>query len=81
MPRRVLSGRVVSCKMQKTAVVQVRKSFKHCLYKKVLFRTKRYAVHDPESLCSVGDLVSIIESRPHSKTKAWELSSITEKGG
>jgi small subunit ribosomal protein S17 len=79
MPRRVFSGKVISCNMQKTAVVQVRKSVKHPIYKKVVYRFKKYAAHDPESKCSVGDCVNIIESRPYSKIKKWEVVYETNK--
>ena len=76
MPRRIISGKVVGCSMEKTAVVQVKKAFKHPLYKKATFKLKKYMAHDPESKCKLGDRVRIIESRPYSKRKHWELLNI-----
>lgn len=73
MPRRILRGEVVSCKMDKTAVVRVKRPSKHPIYKKVVFKFRKYAAHDPDNACSVGDVVSIRESRPYSKTKTWEV--------
>lgn len=73
MPKRVLSGVVVSDKGDKTVVVEVRKSFKHRKYLKALTRTVKYSAHDPENKFKVGDKVSIIECRPISKTKTWEV--------
>lgn len=71
MPRRVLQGTVVSDKGQKTIIVRVEKSFMHPLYKKYIKRHSRYAAHDPEDKYKTGDSVSIIESKPISKTKKW----------
>ena len=79
MPRRAFLGEVVSCKMQKTAVIQVKKAVKHPLYKKITFEKRKYMAHDPESICKVGDIVKIIESRPHSKRKQWEILSVESK--
>jgi small subunit ribosomal protein S17 len=73
MPKRILKGKVVSNKNDKTVVVQVVRTFPHPLYKKVVRRSKRYAAHDEQNKCSVGDLVQIIESRPISKTKKWTV--------
>lgn len=71
MPRRVLQGIVVSDKGQKTIVVRVEKSVMHPLYKKYIKRHSRYAAHDPEDKYKIGDAVSIVESKPISKTKKW----------
>ncbi len=71
MPRRVLKGVVVSDKSDKTVIVRVERSLAHPLYKKIIRRHKKYAAHDPENVCKIGDNVSIIESRPISKTKKW----------
>jgi small subunit ribosomal protein S17 len=73
MPKRILKGKVVSNKNDKTVVVQVVRTFPHPLYKKVVRRSKRYAAHDEQNKCVVGDLVQIIESRPISKTKKWTV--------
>jgi small subunit ribosomal protein S17 len=71
MPRRVLTGRVVSDKTDKTVTVLVERRVMHPLYKKFIRRSKRYAAHDEANLCKEGDLVSIEECRPISKTKSW----------
>ena len=71
MPRRVLKGVVVSNKMQKTLVVKVERSFRHTLYQKIVKRSKKYVVHNEKQEYNVGDEVSIVESRPLSKTKSW----------
>ena len=73
MSKRVMQGVVVSDKMDKTVVVNVERRFKHPLYKKFIRRTRKYLAHDEENRCKVGDVVSIRESRPLSKRKAWEV--------
>jgi small subunit ribosomal protein S17 len=77
--RRVLRGEVVSNKMDKTIVVKVVRQIQHELYKKYLKRTKKHHAHDANNECGIGDTVDIIESRPYSKTKTWELVGIVEK--
>lgn len=77
--RRVLRGIVVSNKMDKTIVVEVVRQIQHKLYKKYLKRTKKHHAHDDKNECGMGDTVDIIESRPYSKTKTWELAEIIEK--
>ncbi|HJD56423.1 MAG TPA: 30S ribosomal protein S17 [Rickettsia endosymbiont of Pyrocoelia pectoralis] len=71
MPKRVLQGVVTSSKADKTVTVQVERKFKHPIYKKFVRVSKKYAAHDPQSKFQDGDKVSIIESRPISKTKTW----------
>ncbi|HJD57165.1 MAG TPA: 30S ribosomal protein S17 [Rickettsia endosymbiont of Sericostoma sp.] len=71
MPRRVLQGVVVSSKTDKTITVKVERRFKHPMYKKIVKVSKKYAAHDPENMYKDGDKVSIVESRPISKTKSW----------
>ncbi len=73
MPRRVLSGRVTSDKMDKTITVLVERRVMHPLYKKFIRRSKKYAAHDEANLCKEGDYVSIEECRPISRRKAWLL--------
>jgi small subunit ribosomal protein S17 len=73
MPRRVLTGRVVSDKMDKTITVLVERRVMHPLYKKFIRRSKKYAAHDDANVCKVGDLVRILECPPISKRKAWTL--------
>lgn len=71
MPRRVLTGRVVSDKTDKTVTVLVERRVMHPLYKKFIRRSKKYAAHDAANLCKEGDVVSIEECRPISKSKSW----------
>ena len=71
MPKRVLTGRVTSEKMDKTVTVLVDRRVMHPLYKKFIRRSKKYAAHDEANLCKIGDLVRIEECRPISKRKTW----------
>ena len=71
MPRRVLSGRVTSDKMDKTVTVLVDRRVMHPLYKKFIRRSKKYAAHDQDNQCKVGDTVRIEECPPISKRKTW----------
>ena len=71
MPKRVLSGRVTSDKMDKTITVLVDRRIMHPLYKKFIRRSKKYAAHDEANLCKIGDKVRIEECRPISKRKTW----------
>ncbi|MBM3597866.1 MAG: 30S ribosomal protein S17 [Alphaproteobacteria bacterium] len=73
MPRRVLQGRVVSDKCDKTITVIVERRFMHPEYKKFITRSKKYAAHDEKNAYKVGDLVRIRECRPLSKRKRWEV--------
>lgn len=73
MPRRVLQGRIVSDKMDKTVTVLVERRYMHPIYKKYVRRTDKYAAHDENNAFQVGDLVSIEECRPISKRKAWTV--------
>lgn len=71
MPKRVLTGRVTSDKMDKTVTVLVDRRVMHPLYKKFIRRSKKYAAHDEANACKVGDVVRIEECRPISKRKTW----------
>lgn len=71
MPKRILAGVVVSDSANKTVTVRVERKFKHPLYKKIVKVSKKYAAHDENNRYKVGDMVSIIESRPISKSKSW----------
>jgi small subunit ribosomal protein S17 len=71
MPRRVLEGRVVSDKMDKTVTVLVERRYMHPMYKKYVKRTDKYAAHDETNSCKEGDTVQIQECRPISKRKTW----------
>ncbi len=76
---RTASGTVVSNKMDKTITVVVERMIKHPLYGKYIRRSKKIHAHDPENQCQEGDKVTIEETRPISKTKAWKLSSVDRK--
>tara|TARA_B100000963_G_scaffold213608_1_gene186230 strand:- start:149 stop:394 length:246 start_codon:yes stop_codon:yes gene_type:complete len=71
MPKRILTGVVVSSNLNKTIVVNVTRRIKHKLYKKIIRRSKKYHVHDENNTFKTGDNVSIIESKPISKNKKW----------
>jgi small subunit ribosomal protein S17 len=71
MPKRVLTGRVTSDKMNKTVTVLVNRRVMHPIYKKFIRRSKKYAAHDEANLCKTGDTVRIEECRPISKRKTW----------
>lgn len=73
MPKRVLTGRVTSDKMDKTITVLVERRVIHPLYKKFIRLSKKYAAHDELNQCKEGDLVRIEECRPISKRKTWML--------
>ena len=73
MPKRILSGRVTSDKMDKTVTVLVDRRVMHPLYKKFIRRSKKYAAHDETNQFKTGDVVRIRECRPISKTKTWEV--------
>lgn len=73
MPRRVLTGRVTSDKMDKTVTVLVERRVMHPLYKKFIRRSKKYAAHDENNVAKTGDMVRIIECPPISKRKTWTL--------
>ena len=71
MPKRILSGTVVSSNSNKTIVVKVTRRVKHKLYKKIINLSKKYHAHDEHNNFKVGDAVKIIESKPVSKLKNW----------
>lgn len=77
--RKVRRGYVVSETMDKTVTVELEKRSTHPLYGKVVRTTKTVKVHDEHNEAHVGDLVSIMETRPLSKTKRWRLVSIIER--
>ena len=72
-------GMVVSNKMDKTVVVAIRDNVVHPMYGKIIKRTLKVHAHDKSSACGIGDKVSIMETRPLSKTKRWRVVSIIEK--
>ena len=76
---RSVSGRVVSNKMEKSVTVLVTRKIKHPIYGKYINRSRKIMAHDPKNECQEGDLVTIAETKPRSKRKAWELRSIDRK--
>jgi small subunit ribosomal protein S17 len=76
--RRRLTGVVTSNKMDKTVVVETKRTYRHQLYKKVVHTHKRVMAHD-ELGCQIGDRVSIVESRPLSRKKRWVVEEILRR--
>lgn len=76
---RSLSGRVVSDKMDKTVTVLVERKVKHPVIGKVVVKSNKFHAHDESNQCKEGDLVTIVESRPMSKTKTWVVSKVDVK--
>lgn len=72
-------GTVLSNKMDKTVTVTVERTIIHPIYKKFIKRRAKFAAHDAENACGIGDRVLITESRPISKLKRWRVSQIIEK--
>ena len=77
--KRVLTGRVLSNRMDKTVVVEVVRKRRHPLYGKVIAMRKKYKAHDEENACQIGDHVEMIESRPLSREKRWVVTGILER--
>lgn len=77
--KKTLVGTVVSDKMEKTIVIRIDRRKLHPLYKKYITRTKKIKAHDEGNLCQIGDIVKVIESRPLSKDKRWNLLEVLEK--
>ena len=75
MPKRILTGTVVSSNSSRTIVVEVTRRVRHKLYKKIISRSKKYHAHDEDNSFKVGDIVKIIESKPISKLKSWVVMS------
>ena len=73
MPKRILTGTVVSSNTNKTIVVKVIRRVQHKLYKKIISQSKKYHAHDENNSFKVGDNVKIIESKPISKLKSWTV--------
>jgi small subunit ribosomal protein S17 len=76
---RTLTGRVVSDKMDKSAVVLVERKVRHPLYGKYIRRSTKLHVHDENNECRQGDTVTIREIRPVSRTKSWALVEVVER--
>jgi len=76
MARKQYTGEVVSDKMDKSVVVAITRLYQHPRYKRTVKKISRFMAHDENNVCSVGDKVSIIESRPLSKNKRWAVLSV-----
>lgn len=76
---RTATGKVVSNKMDKTVTVLVERKVKHPIYGKFIKRSTKLHAHDEKNECAIGDVVTIAESRPLSKTKTWMLVKVEEK--
>jgi small subunit ribosomal protein S17 len=76
---RTVQGRVVSNKMDKTITVLVERRVKHPVYGKFMTRSTKLHAHDESNECNIGDVVTIQESRPLSKSKTWALTSVDER--
>ena len=77
--RKTRTGVVVSDKMDKTIVVEIRTRVRHPLYGKIMNRTNKIKAHDENNECGIGDTVRVMETRPLSKTKRWRLVEIIER--
>ena len=73
MTKKILKGIVTSAKSNKTIVVEVTRKFKHPFYEKIIKRTKKYHAHDESNKLKEGETVSIIECKPNSKKKTWQV--------
>ncbi|TBR40831.1 30S ribosomal protein S17 [Marinomonas agarivorans] len=76
---RTATGKVVSDKMDKTITVLVERTEKHALYGKFIRRSTKLHAHDENNECQIGDTVKVVETRPYSKTKSWNLVQVIEK--
>ncbi len=77
--RKNITGKVVKNKMEKSIVVSVERKVKHPMYGKFVKKTSTFMAHDEKNECGVGDIVSLMETRPLSKNKRWRLVQILEK--
>lgn len=80
MPKRVLQGRVVSDKGEKTVVVLVERQIRHPLYGKIVRRSKKYHAHDEANTMHIGDIIRIEECAPISKLKTWRVLERVSEG-
>lgn len=79
MPKKEKQGVVISNKMEKTVVVKVASFNPHPKYKKIMESNKNYKAHDEQNVCSEGDIVTIIESKPISGGKKWSILEVVQK--
>ena len=73
MSKKILKGRIINDKSNKTVIVLVKRKYSHSFYGKVITSSKKYHVHDENNKFKIGDIVKIIESKPLSKKKKWEV--------
>jgi small subunit ribosomal protein S17 len=73
MPKKILNGKVIKDKNDKTIIVLVKRKYSHPFFNKVLTSSKKYHAHDEKNKYKVGDTVKIIEAKPFSKRKKWEV--------
>jgi small subunit ribosomal protein S17 len=78
---RTVSGVVVSNAMQKSITVRIERRVKHPVYGKYVRKSSKIHAHDEDNTCNVGDVVTVVECRPLSKTKTWMLKSVDERSG
>ena len=79
LTKRTATGTVVSNRMDKTITVLIERRVQHPMYGKIIRRSSKIHAHDAENSCNIGDVVTIAECRPLSKTKSWMLESIVER--
>jgi small subunit ribosomal protein S17 len=79
LTKRTATGTVVSNRMDKTITVLIERRVQHPMYGKIIRRSSKIHAHDAENSCNIGDVVTIAECRPLSKTKSWMLESILER--
>ena len=77
--QRTLTGTVVSSKRDKTISVLVERKVKHPVYGKIIKRSTKVHAHDQDNVCNEGDIVTVVQSRPLSKTKSWVLQSVNKQ--
>ena len=75
MSKKMLKGKVIRDKNEKTVVVLVKRRYSHAFFKKVITSSKKYHAHDEKNKYKIGDVIKIIESKPISKKKKWEVAS------
>ncbi len=77
--RKLRTGTVTSDRMDKTVAVEIVRAYQHPLYKKIVRRSTKVLAHDEQNMCSVGDLVQVVEVRPISRRKRWKVRQIVSK--
>ena len=77
--RKLRTGTVTSDRMDKTVAVEIVRAYQHPLYKKIVRRSTKVLAHDEQNMCSVGDLVQVVEVRPLSRRKRWKVRQIISK--